>query len=837
LNLISSLDTVRQDLQYGARQLRLNPGFTTVAVLSLALGIGANVAIFQLVDAVRLRTLPVTNPQELASIDFATGSMRSGWYSTRSARLTYALWEQVRTRQQAFSGTLAWSATRFNLAPGGEARNAEGLYVSGDFFRVLSIQPVLGRDFTADEDQAVCASPGAIISYAFWQREFGGDPNALGRSLTLDGRPFPIVGVTPASFFGVEVGNRYDVAVPLCADRLLAEDGKARMPVRRAWWLSAMGRLKPGWSPERAKAHLEALSPGIMEATLPPTYRPDQVKRFLANKLTATTGGTGVSGLRRQYETSLWLLLAITGLVLLIACANLANLLLARASVREREIAVRQAIGASRGRLIAQLLAESLLFAMVGAMLGVVLAQVLSRALVAFLTTQSSPLFVGLGIDGRVLGFTASVGVATCVLFGLLPALRATRVAPASVMRSSGRGLSSGRERFSLRRGLVITQVALSLVLLVGALLFVRSLQKLLTVETGFRADGIVQVSLDLRRPQYAKERRPVIYRNLLDRLKAQPGVMSAAQVFFTPVSGAGWDDTVRPEGSTEATKSVNFNRAGPGYFRTMGTPLIAGRDFDDRDRVGSQKVAIINEAFAQRVFGSSQAVGRAFRVEARPGEPDPLYQVIGIVRNTKYYQLREDFVPISFLPIAQDDDPRAGATFVLRTSAPVGDIFRGVKVAVAEVHPEIWIEFRVLTTQLKESLIRDRLMATLAGAFGFLAGSLATLGLYGVIAYMVARRRNEIGVRIALGADRGKVVRLVLREAALLLAIGLVVGTGLALWAGKAATAMLFGLKAHDPVTIAGAIALLTVVALVASYGPARRAARLEPMHALRDE
>jgi putative ABC transport system permease protein len=837
MDRIKWMDTFGQDLRYGARQLRLNPGFTAVAVLSLALGIGANTAIFQLVDAVRLRTLPVAKPQELVTIELPKGSMRSGWFSTRSARLTYEQWEQIRTRQQAFAGTVAWSATRFNLAQGGEARYAEGMYVSGDFFRVLGVQPVLGRVFNAEDDQSGCGSPDAVISYVFWQRELGGDPNAPGRAVTLDGRSFRIAGVTPVSFFGVEVGARYDVAVPLCADRLLAEDGKGRMPVRRAWWLSAMGRLKPGWTPERATAHLQAVSPGIMEASLPPTYRPDQVKRYLANKLAATAGGTGVSGLRNEYEKPLWLLLATTGLVLLIACANLANLLLARASAREREIAVRQAVGASRGRLIGQLLVESLLLAVMGALLGAVLAQALSRALVAFLSTPNNPLFVGLGIDARVLGFTAAVAVATCLLFGLVPAVRATRVTAASVLRAAGRGLSAGRERFSLRRALVTTQVALSLVLLAGALLFVRSLQKLLSVETGFRADGIVAVNLDLRRPHYGKERHPMIYRNLLERFSAQPGVISAAQVGFTPVSGAGWNDMVRPEGANGASKEANFNRASPGYFRTMGTALTAGRDFDNRDTIGSPKVAIVNEAFVQKIFGGGNPVGRTFRVEGRAGEPDPVYQVAGVVRNTKYYELREDFVPISFLPMAQEDNPGAGATFVLRTAAPLGDVFRGVKAAVAEVHPEIVIQFRVLTAQLEESLLRDRLMAALAGSFGFLAAVLATLGLYGVIAYMVARRRNEIGVRIALGAGRGQVIRLILREAALLLVVGLAIGTGLAIWAGQAAGALLYGLKPNDPVTLAGAIALLTVVALLASYGPARRASRLEPMQALREE
>lgn len=831
------IDRRWQDIRYGARQLRMNPGFTVVALLSLALGIGANTAIFQLVDAVRLRTLPVRDPQELGYIDFQKGAMRSGWFSSRSARFTYAQWDLIRSQQQAFSGTLAWSAARFNLAPSGVARYAEGLYVSGEFFRILGVPPALGRTFTAEDDKLDCASPGAVISYAFWQREFGGDPNAVGRTLTLEGRSFPVIGVTPPSFFGVDVGHRYDVALPLCADKLMSDDGKGRIGARGAWWIAAMGRLKPGWTVQRASAHLRALSPGIMQGSLPPSYRADEAKHYLANKLEVSSGATGVSGLRREYGTPLWLLLATTGLVLLIACANLANLLLARASVREREIAVRQALGAARGRLIAQLLAESLLLAVLGAALGAVLAQVLSRALVAFLTTAGNSMFVDLALDGSVLGFTAALAVGTCLLFGLLPALRATRIAPASVMRASGRGLSAGRERFSWRRALVIAQVALSLVLLVGALLFVRSFRNVLAVDPGFRPEGIVAVDVDLGRAHYSKERRTVVYHELLQRLSARPGITSAAQTLFIPVGGSGWNEMGSAEGATTPNKEINFNRVGPGYFRTLGTPLMAGRDFNQNDTVSAPKVAIVNEAFVKQIFSGQNPLGHSFRVQGPAGKPDPTYQIVGIVRNTKYYDLREDFVPISFLPMDQDDDPNTGATFLLRTSTPLADVFSGVKAAVAEVHPQLGINFHVLTKQLQESLLRDRLMATLSGAFGLLAGLLATLGLYGVIAFMVARRRNEIGVRIALGADRARVVRLVLREAGLLLAIGLIIGTGLSLWAGRAASALLFGLKPHDPATLAGAIAVLAAVALIASYAPARRASRLDPMDALREE
>jgi putative ABC transport system permease protein len=838
MDLLHWGDRPAQDLRYGLRQLRLNPGFTVVAVLSLALGIGANTAIFQLVDAVRLRTLPVADPQQLASIDFPDNSMRSGWHSSRSSRLTYAQWEQIQQQQQAFSSVLAWSATQFNLSPGGEARNAQGLFVSGTFFGALGVQAVVGRTFTAEDDRIGC-SPAAVIGYSFWQREFAGDPNVLGRNLTLNSRSVPVIGVTPPGFFGVEPGFRYDIALPLCADDLFIVDpeGLGRIKTRHAWWLAAMGRLKPGWTVARANTQIQAVSPSIMQSTLPPLYRSADAKRYLQNKLVVRAGGTGVSQLREQYETPLWLLLAATGLVLLIACANLANLLLARASVREREIAIRQAIGAARTTLVGQLMVESLLLSIAGAALGVLLALAISHALVAFLSRPDNPVFVSLGLDARMLGFTGAAAVGTCLLFGLVPALQATRVSPAAAMRSGGRGLTFGRERFSLRRALVVAQVSLSLVLLVGALLFGSSLEKLLHVDPGFRSEGVFSVSMYAGN-EYSKQRLPLLFHEILGRLRAIPGMESAAQVWFTPVSGAGWDERVFVEGGRNGVHpDVNFDRIGPDYFRTMGTPLLAGRDFDARDTLGAPKVAIVNEAFAKKLFGGANPVGRSFFKEGPAGKPDDFYQIVGLVRNTKYYQLREDFKPIGFFPMDQDEAPDAGTTFILRFSAPGTDVFHEVKLAVGQVNPAIVIQFRVLRQQLDDSLQRDRLMASLAGGFGLLGGLLATVGLYGVIAYLVERRRHEIGIRIALGAGRVRVVGLILRESALLLSAGLVIGTALALWTGRAASALLFGLKPSDPATFLFAMCLLAVVALAASYGPAWRAARLEPMNALREE
>jgi putative ABC transport system permease protein len=613
--------------------------------------------------------------------------------------------------------------------------------------------------------------------------------------------------------------------------------GIGRIRRTDAWWLSVTGRLKPGWTVERASAQLLAASPGIMQATVPERYRPNDAKRYLKNKLVATTAGNGVSDLREQYETPLWLLLATTGLVLLIACANLANLLLARASVREREIAVRQAMGASRGALIGQLMAESLLLAMAGAGLGALLAQAVSRSLVALLGTSHDPVVLGVSLDWRVLGFTGAVALTTCLLFGLLPAVRATGIAPAAAMRAGCRGLTMGRERFSLRRALVVAQVSLSLVLLVGALLFTRSLEKLLHADLGFRPEGVLSVGIDLSGYQHNKPRLPVVSREIYEKLKPLPGVASAAQVYFTPVSGDGWDERVWAEGDNGPRPDVELDRTGPGYFQTMGTAFLAGRDFDDRDSLTAPKVAIVNQEFAKEVFGGANPVGRSFRKEGQAGKPDFLYQVVGLVHNTKYYEVREDYKPVAFLPVAQDEQPDLSTTFVLQIVGAEGDVTRAITKAVAEVDPQIGIEFRMLRQQLDDSLERNRLMATLAGGFGLLAGILAIVGLYGVIAYVVERRRNEIGIRIALGAGRGRVMALVLREAAILVAAGAIIGLGLALWAGRAASSLLFGLKPGDPATLAGAAILLVAVALLASYAPAYRAARMEPMDALREE
>jgi putative ABC transport system permease protein len=835
INVAAWLDATRADVVYGARQLRLNPGFAAMAILSLALGIGANTAIFQLVNAVRFKLLPVQAPRELVSVGFEPGAMQAGSWSSRGAALTYPLFEQIQAQQHAFVGVIAWSAARFNLATGGEPRFAEGLFVSGDFFRQLGVDAMLGRTLTVADESPACQA-GAVLSYPFWQRAFGGTPDIVGQTVSLDGHATPIIGVTPPAFFGVEVGTRYDVAIPLCADRLLAEDGRGRLAVRTAWWLSAIGRVKPGWTVEGAAADLRALSPGVMRATLPPGYASPLATRYLANVLTAADAGTGLSRLRQVYERPLWLLMATTGLVLLIACANLANLLLARATVREPEIAVRLAIGASRARLVRQLLAESLLLAGAGAMLGTGVAWALSRTLVASLSTPDNPIFVDAAMDGRVLLFTTALAILTCVLFGLVPALRATYLSPVTAMRAGGRTMTTGRERITLRRGLVATQIALSLVLLFGASLFARSFQNLLTVDAGFRADGLLLVNVDFSRAPYPVERRPLVYRDVSDRLAALSGVISVAQVSFTPMSGGTWNNLVAPDAAAAVNgRPAFFNEAGPGYFKTMGTRLIAGREFSDRDTQAAPRVAIVNELFARTFFGHTNPIDRTFHRAADAGRPEPSFRIVGVVANSKYAELREDFKPIAFFPIAQSEFPSARATFVVRTAGAPAPVMNGATAAVSAMSAAIGIEGRPLSTQLAASLQRERLMAVLSGAFGVLAGLLATFGLYGVIAYMVARRRHEIGVRLALGADRRHVMRLVLREALLLLGAGLTAGLVLAWWAGRAAATLLFGLQPYDAPSLLSSIALLTTIALAATYIPARRAAGVDPMTTLR--
>nr|MDQ3744759.1 ABC transporter permease [Acidobacteriota bacterium] len=808
------MGTLLKDVRYAARVLLKSPGFTLMAVLTLALGIGANTAIFQLIDAVRLSALPVKDPQALVGVQLADAKGERGNFSTEYPAVTNAIWEQIRDRQQSFSGVFAWGRDDFNLARGGEARLARGLWVSGDFFDVLGVRAELGRLFNSEDDRKGCGSPGVVLSHAFWRREFGGDPSVVGRKMTLEGQPFEVVGVTPASFYGLEVGRSFDVAVPLCSEALLAGEENSRLASGTDWWLIVMGRLKPGWTEERAAAHLASLSPGIFTDTLPARYPPDSVKDYRESRLTAFPAAAGVSELREKYENPLWLLLAIAGTVLLIACANLANLLLARASAREREVAIRLALGASRGRVVRQLLTESMLLAAAGAGLGALLAENLSQLLVSLLSTENNPLFVATVMDWRVLAFSAGAAVLTCALFGLAPALRATRVGAGAVVKSFGRGMTAGRGRFRLRRALVVSQVALSLVLVSGALLFSRSLTKLATQDAGLRRDGVLVTRVDLSPLGLPVERRLAFRRGLLERIRAVPGVESAAEANVLPLTGNWWGNRTWMEGADQASAQGSvFNRISPEYFKTMGIALLGGRDFGDADTPEAPKVAIVNETFARRVAGSENPLGRRFRVEATPGSPEKVYEIVGLVKDSKYKSLREGFVPAAYLPASQSPEPGENAQFLVRTKTAPAALAPSIKRAIGEVSPDINIVFRVFQTEVESSLLRERLMATLSGSFGLLALVLACIGLYGVMSYGVAVRTHEIGIRMALGAQGQDMLRLILREAVVLVVVGVAAGLPAALAAGYLASGLLYGVTPADPVSVSLAVLLMLAV------------------------
>jgi putative ABC transport system permease protein len=820
------------DLRFGARLLKKNPGFAIVAILSLALGIGANTTIFQLLDAVRMRTLPVKNPQQLARIKIVDSPhCCHGDFYSPDADLTGALWKGLREQQQGFSRIAAWAPARRNLGQGGEARYANTLMVSGEFFDVLGVQPLLGRLLSPADDYRGCGAQGAVLSYTFWQREFGGRPEALGSKLTLNGQPFQIMGVTQANFYGVDVGQNFDVAIPICSEPVFSTKGSL-MDGPTEWWIATIGRLKPGWTIERASTQLAAISPEVFAATLPGEYDAIEKKDYLAFRLGALPAATGVSGLRHDYEDPLWLLLALSGLVLLIACANLANLMMARASVRQREMALRLTLGASRSRLIRQLLAESLQIAALGTIAGAALAQILSRVLVAFLSTHDNQIFVELTPDWRVLGFAAALAILTCILFGLVPAMQASRTDPGMVMKT-GRGLTASRDRFLLRRGLVVSQIALSLVLLTGAFLFVRTFRNLMTEDAGFAQDHLLVVDFDFSPLKLAPASQMAFKEELLARVQGIPGVNSAAETLVVPLNHSGWDDNIDiPNGPQR--QDVMLSRVSPAYFRTMETPLLSGRDFNQTDTPNSPRVAIVNEAFTHKFMGGANPLGRVF---SDSGKPDKTYQIVGLVKNTKYYELREDPKPIAFVSFTQANGPEEDSKLMIRSDEPLASLISSIKHTANDINPSLVLTFSVLKTQIREGLLREQLMATLSGFFGALATILAMVGLYGVISYMVVRRRNEIGVRMALGATRSDILAMVLREAAILLGIGLLTGTLLALAAGSAAASMLYGLKPRDPLTLGAAITGMVAVALVASLLPAQRAATVHPMEALREE
>ena len=828
------VENLRQDLRYAFRMLRLNPGFVVVALLSLALGIGANTAIFQLLNAVRLRSLPVKDPQQLAVVRIAAGNQGLGLSNGYGSDLTYPLWQGLRDRQQAFSGIFAIGKSQFLVGSANEMQPVDGLWVSGELFDVLGIKAQRGRLFGAADDRPGCAFDTAVISYAFWQRYFGGQESAVGRTFTVLDKSVQVIGVTPRAFTGLEVGQGFDVAFPLCAEAVWGENVK-RSDI---WWLTVIGRLKPGWSLARAAAHVDAISPSLFEATLLTGYDDYVLGKYRQFRLTAQPAANGTSRLRKSYETPLWLLLGITGLVLLIASLNIANLMLAWATSREREIAIRIAIGASRRRLISQMFAQSLLLAGLGALGAIGLAPLLSRALVNFIATESETVLLDLTLDWRVLVFTASVAILTCIVFGLIPAFRSTTVEPGAAMKAAGRGLTSTRERFSYQRTLVVVQIAVSLVLVFSALLFVRSLRNLTGLDAGFRPGGVVFATAGQPMVDMPSGDRPDFQRRLLEEVRSIPYVQSAALSSHIPLIGSSWSFGINATTERGETKGDSrFTYISPQYFRTLDTPMLQGRDFDERDTTNAAKVIIVNQTFVRRYIPAQNPIGTIVRTIAEPGFPSTIYQVVGVVKDTKYTSLRDDMPPIAFVPFTQNPKPAAFVTMVIRYSESNTDVMAEVKRRIGEFHPGMTVQFRWLETLIRDGVTLERLMAWLSGFFGMLAALLAVIGLYGVLSYMTRRRKGEIGIRMALGATRRHVVALIIRETAVLLLIGIATGAIISLWITTAIQALLFKLSPTDFRTMVAATSALVIIAVFASYVPAWRASRVDPMVALRHE
>jgi putative ABC transport system permease protein len=827
-----------QDVRYGVRLLGKNPGFTAVAILTLALGIGANTAIFSLIDTVMLKMLPVQNPEELMTV----GTLSPGEDESNPS-FTNPLWEQVHDRQDIFSSVFSWGAERFDLSQGGESHPIAGLFVSGDYFNALGVAPAGGRLLTSSDDRRGC-SGSVVLSYSFWREHFDGAQNAIGTMLNLSSHPMEIIGVAAPGFFGMEIGDKFDVAVPLCSEPIF--HGKNTMlEARSTWWLRVVGRPKAGVASEQLATRLKVISPQVFAATVPLHWQPDMETNYRSRLLTSSHAGKGSSFVRRSYNQPLRMLMAVVGLVLLIACANIASLMLARAATRQKEISIRLAIGASRSRLIRQLLTECVLLSLAGAALGMIFARWGCTVLVHFISSPHNPVFLQLSLDSRVLEFTIGIAILTGILFGLLPAIRSTRVSLASAMKGGQIDETPGHAHFRPGRWIVAGQVALSLVLLIIAGLFLGSFRKLLSLDAGFDRTNVLIIDADSHSVNISAMQRAAMWQQTLQRLQNLPGVISASESVITPISGTTWNDDFRLAaggGPTGEDALADVNYVSPEYFATLRTPIRAGRNFDSRDSADSPHVGIINESMARAFFGSANPIGQYLRVDDPPGVNTPHMLVVGIVTDSKYRSLKEKTPATIYFPIAQltgarDASITESPAFEIRTASAPASLARGAEATITDINKSISLSFQTLEEQVDNSLRQDRLLATLSGFFGGLALLLATIGLYGVLAYMVTQRRKEIGIRMALGAGKGSILRLIMRDVSILLAAGVIAGVGISLWATQFMQKMLFNLNARDAKTIILSVAVLSAVALLAGYLPARRAARLDPNVILRNE
>src|SRR5450755_4151408 len=830
-----------QDLRYAIRTFRKSPFFVAIAVLSLALGIGANTAIFTLVDQLLLRLLPVKDPQQLVLL-----WGRGPHYGSNNGnfKISYPMYQDFRDHNLVFSGMFCRWETSLSISSEGKTERVDGELVSGTYFPVLGVGAALGRVFTPEDDKLPGGHPIAVISYRYWRSRFGGRPDVIGKKLLVDGYPLTIVGVSQAGFDGTDPGSSPQIRIPIMMEAQVSPQFAEfySMKTRRGRWVNAFGRLKPDVTMTQAKAGLQPFFHQMLEMEVREKdfarAAPETRQRFLTMWMELIPASKGDSNLRRQFASPLLVLTAVVGLVLLIACANVANLLIARATARQKEIAIRLALGASRSRIVSQLLVESLMLALAGGAAGLALAVWMDKTLLNFLPTGDAPLILSTAPDWRILSFNLGVSLVTGIIFGLVPALQSTRPQLAGTLKDQVGSIVGGTS-VGLRKTLVAAQVSLSLLLLIGAGLFIRSLSNLKDLDPGFRTANLVGFAVDPPMNGYKPDRALDFYRRLRDGIDALPGVESSSLAIIPVLSGDEWDSSMAVEGfqhkPTEAP-DPHMQFISPDYFKTMNVPILLGRDFRMTDGKGAPQVCIVNEKFARRFFKDGLAVGRHIGMGGDPGTKLDI-EIIGVARDTKYESMRDE-VPLEVYRPYHQMEFVLGIYAYVRTARQPEQAFWSIRQVVNNLDPNLPVfQMKTIESQMEESLITERLVATLSTGFGILATLLAAIGLYGVMAYMVAQRTREIGVRMALGAASGDVLWLVMKDVVVLAGIGIAVDLPAAWALTRMVKSQLYGIQPNDMLTIVAATLGIACVALLPGYVPARKAVRVEPMIALRWE
>jgi len=853
LTLVGWLDTVFRDLKYTYRTLARTPGFTAVAVLTLALGIGANTAIFSLLDQVLLRLLPVKDPQQLVLLTMKGRHYGSNWGGNA---ISHPMFRDFRDHNEVFSDMFCRFPTSASLSFGQQSERVSVELVSGTYFSTLGVVPAIGRILTSEDDVVPSGHPFVVLNYNFWKTRFAGDPQIVGKTLNLNNYKMTVVGVAQVGFDGVELGFSPKIFIPIMMQpQIVVGNPEDMLKTRRTRWVNTFGRLRPGISQQQAKAALQPFMHSMLEMEVQQKEfnRASKYDReeFLKCSIDVLPGSQGRSYTRRQLTTPLWVLMATTGVVLLIACANLANLMLVRGSGRGKEIAVRLAMGATRPRIIGQLLIESLSLSVLGGITGLAVAFWADRALMKiYLPSDSGGMNISSAPDLRILLFNLAVTVLTGIIFGLVPALQTTKPNVAGTLKDQAGAVVGGGGNHRLRKGLVVVQVTLSLLLLVGAGLFVRSLANLRNLGPGFSPERLVAFQIDPSLNGYTPERLRIFYPQLSDALSSIPGARSVGLASMRILEDNEWDSGMSVEGFTPAKPDEHaepyMNAIGPNYFATLGVPIVAGRDFTINDRHivkhGPEEwnwaptTVMINEKFAKKYFAGRNPIGLHLGFGTDPGTPTDM-EVIGVVKDFKYTNLRDEIPEQAYIPYLGDRF-LGGMTIYVRTTGDANQLMSTVRSAVRHMDPNVPVyAMRTTEVTINESLSTERMIASLSAVFGFLATLLAVIGLYGVMAYTVAQRTREVGIRIALGAARGEVIWLVMREVLLLVAIGVIAGVTASLALTRVVQSQLFGLTPHDPLTLGLATAALALVACAAGYIPALRASRLDPMVALRYE